>query len=163
MDRLYQDGNVSQQQRLKTLEANHSVVVQREDSFLREIMVLILTGKYARAIDCLTNNSFHAQEGRREIHVVVAVFEVVELAAEREDLFVAVLVSAASAFVVLWGHLRWVTLAHDLAGLLREVDRCADDNHRFNSLGLLRRHVDEGHAAGAGADAAHGADAEFVE
>ena len=45
-------------------------MVQREDSFLREIMVLVLTGKYARAIECLENNFFHAQEGRSEIHDV---------------------------------------------------------------------------------------------
>ena len=68
LDTLYELANVSPQKRLAALEPNHQLVVQRQDSFQREIMVQILTGQYARAIDSLENNFFHAQEGRDEIH-----------------------------------------------------------------------------------------------
>ncbi len=70
LDNLYEFGNVAPEQRLAALEPNHDIVVQRQDSFLREIMVLVLTGRYDRAIEYLENNSFHAQEGRSEIHDV---------------------------------------------------------------------------------------------
>ncbi len=70
LDMLYEAGNVDPARRLEALQSHHSVVTQREDSFLREIMVLVLTGKYTRAIDYLENNYFHAQEGRDEIHDV---------------------------------------------------------------------------------------------
>ena len=70
IDNLYEFGNVAPEQRLAALEPNHEIVIQREDSFLREITVLVLVGKYDRAIAYLENNSFHAQEGRSEIHDV---------------------------------------------------------------------------------------------
>ncbi len=68
LDTLYEFGNVVPEQRLAALEPNHPIVVRRQDSFQREIMVLVLTGKYDRAIDYLEDNFFHAQEGREEIH-----------------------------------------------------------------------------------------------
>ena len=68
LDTLYEFGNVAPEQRLAALEPNHEIVVRRQDSFQREIMVLVLTGNYDRAIDYLENNFFHAQEGREEIH-----------------------------------------------------------------------------------------------
>ena len=67
LDTLYEFGNVASAQRLAALEPNHEIVVKRQDSFLREIMVLVLAGKYESAIDYLENNFFHAQEGRNEI------------------------------------------------------------------------------------------------
>jgi tetratricopeptide (TPR) repeat protein len=68
LDILYETGNVAPQRRLEAFEANHAVVARREDSLLREIMVLVLAGNYPRAIEYLENNFFHAQEGRSEIH-----------------------------------------------------------------------------------------------
>ncbi len=70
LDMLYEAGNVEPARRLQAFLANHPIVIQREDSFLREIMVLVLNGNYARAIDYLEDNFFHAQEGRDEIHDV---------------------------------------------------------------------------------------------
>ncbi|HYW78236.1 MAG TPA: tetratricopeptide repeat protein, partial [Thermoguttaceae bacterium] len=70
LDNLYEAGNVAPEQRLKALEPNHDIVVRRQGSFLREIMVLVLAGNYDRAIDHLETNFFHAQEGRNEIHDV---------------------------------------------------------------------------------------------
>jgi len=70
LDNLYEVGNVAPKQRLAALEPNHAIVLQRQDSFLREITVLVLVGQYGRALDYLETNFFHAQEGRNEIHDV---------------------------------------------------------------------------------------------
>lgn len=73
LDRLYEVGNTPPAKRLAMLQPNHDVVAQREDSFQREIMVLILMGDYDRAIQYLENNSFHPQEGRStEVHGIFA-------------------------------------------------------------------------------------------
>jgi tetratricopeptide (TPR) repeat protein len=68
LDMLYEEANADPQRRLEVLREHHSVVVQREESFLREIEVLVLTGNYRQAIGLLENNFFHAQEGRSGIH-----------------------------------------------------------------------------------------------
>jgi tetratricopeptide (TPR) repeat protein len=70
LDRLYEVENVPLQKRLALLEKNHQTVVKRNDSFLREIMVLVLVGRYDEAIDFLANNHFHVREGGGEIHDV---------------------------------------------------------------------------------------------
>jgi tetratricopeptide (TPR) repeat protein len=70
LDSLYEVGNVQLQKRLALLEKNHNTVVKRNDSFLREIMVLVLVGRYDKAIDFLANNHFHVREGGGEIHDV---------------------------------------------------------------------------------------------
>jgi len=70
LDYLYEIGNVSGQKRLALLEENHQTVVKRNDSFLREIMVLVLAARYDEALDFLANNHFHVREGGGEIHDV---------------------------------------------------------------------------------------------
>ena len=70
LDRLYEVENRSLPTRLALLERNHKTVVKRNDSFLREIMVLVLVGRYDEAIDFLVNNHFHVREGGGEIHDV---------------------------------------------------------------------------------------------
>lgn len=69
-DLLYELGNVAPERRLALLEQNHDVVKTRNESFAREIAVLVLNGKYDKAIDYLTNNFFHIREGGGEIHDV---------------------------------------------------------------------------------------------
>lgn len=70
LDALYEFANVLPQRRMAALEANHDVVVKRQDSFAREITVLVLVGRYDRAIGYLEDNFFHAEEGREGIHDV---------------------------------------------------------------------------------------------
>jgi tetratricopeptide (TPR) repeat protein len=70
LDELYETGNISPSKRLTLLERNHETVVKRNDSFLREIMVLVLAGRYDEAIDFLANNHFHVREGGGEIRDV---------------------------------------------------------------------------------------------
>jgi tetratricopeptide (TPR) repeat protein len=70
LDRLYEDGNVSLERRFALFEKNHETVMKRNDSFLREIMVLVLVGRYDEALNYLANNHFHVREGGGEIHDV---------------------------------------------------------------------------------------------
>ena len=70
LDRLYEAGNVSLDRRLGLFENNHQTVVQRNDSFLREIMVMVLAARYDEALGYLANNHFHVSEGGGRIHDV---------------------------------------------------------------------------------------------
>ncbi|MHC4739500.1 MAG: DUF5107 domain-containing protein, partial [Planctomycetota bacterium] len=70
LDVLYEAGQVTPQNRLALLEANHETVVQRDDSFLREIMALVQVGRFDDAIEYLTKYHFHLREGGGEIHDV---------------------------------------------------------------------------------------------
>lgn len=70
LDILYEAGGVSPQKRLALLENNHETVIQRNDSFLREIMVLVQVGRFNNAVEFLTTNHFHVHEGGGEIHNV---------------------------------------------------------------------------------------------
>ncbi|UCD49483.1 MAG: DUF5107 domain-containing protein [Phycisphaerales bacterium] len=70
LDRLYELGNTAPQVRLDLLRDHHATVVKRNDSFVREIMALVLTGHYDQAIEYLTNNHFHVREGGGGIHDV---------------------------------------------------------------------------------------------
>lgn len=70
LDQLYELGNAAPQRRLEVLEARPEIIARREESLLRKIKVLVLTGDYRQAIAHLRDNFFHAQEGRDEIHDV---------------------------------------------------------------------------------------------
>lgn len=68
IDQLYEYANIPPARRLAAMKASHETLVQRQDSFMREIRVLVLNGVYDQAIDYLEHNYFHAQEGRRDVH-----------------------------------------------------------------------------------------------
>jgi tetratricopeptide (TPR) repeat protein len=70
LDTLYELANVAPDRRLAALDKNHETVVQRNESFIREITVRVLAGQYDRAIDDLANHAFHVREGGGEIHDV---------------------------------------------------------------------------------------------
>jgi tetratricopeptide (TPR) repeat protein len=70
LDQLYEVANVHPQKRLELLVKNHDVVSKRNDSFLREIMNLVLVGEYDKAIAHLAQNHFHIREGGGEVHTV---------------------------------------------------------------------------------------------
>jgi tetratricopeptide (TPR) repeat protein len=70
LDRLYELSNVPTQKRLALLQENHQAVTKRNDSFLREITVLVLAGKYDEAVGFLADNHFHVREGGGGIHDV---------------------------------------------------------------------------------------------
>jgi tetratricopeptide (TPR) repeat protein len=70
LDRLYEAGNASLKKRLALFENNHETVARRNDSFLREIMVLVLAQRYDEALGFLADNHFHVREGGGAIHDV---------------------------------------------------------------------------------------------
>jgi len=70
LDVLYEMGNVSAEKRLAVLEENHNTIVQRDDAFSREIILLLQSGEYDKAINYLTNHHFHTWEGGGQIHQV---------------------------------------------------------------------------------------------
>ena len=70
LDELYELGNADPAKRMALLEKNHATVVKRNDSYLREIMVQVLAGRYDEAIDSLAKSHFHVREGGGEIRDV---------------------------------------------------------------------------------------------
>lgn len=70
LDVLYEEGNVSPQKRLASLEADQSGVAKRSDALTQEIKVNVLLGRYDRAIELLNGHEFHNWEGEGDIHSV---------------------------------------------------------------------------------------------
>lgn len=70
LDRLDEEYGTPVEQRLKLLEDNHEYLKARPTSLLREIMVLVLSRKYDKAIQYLSDNYFPAQEESANLHDV---------------------------------------------------------------------------------------------
>jgi len=70
LDLLYETDKKPQRDRLKILVEHHDVVKERDDSYSREILLLVETGDYSRAIELLRNHHFHVWEGGGQIHNV---------------------------------------------------------------------------------------------
>ena len=70
LDVLYEAGGASPEKRLALLEKNHKTVIKRDDSLLREIMLLVQAARYGDAIELLTKRHFHTWEGSGEVHDV---------------------------------------------------------------------------------------------
>ncbi len=68
LDQLYESSGADIKTRLATLESHHEYVQKREDSLIREIIVLTQAGKYDKAIEYLQNYFFHIREGNRRLH-----------------------------------------------------------------------------------------------
>jgi len=67
LDPLYEMNNTPVETRSKLFESSHEVVKQRDDSFVREIMVLNLSGQADKAVEYLKNSSFHFREGSSRV------------------------------------------------------------------------------------------------
>ncbi len=70
LDVLYEEGNVSPQKRLASLEADQSGIANRSDALTQEIKVYVLLDRYDRAIELLKGHEFHKWEGEGDIHNV---------------------------------------------------------------------------------------------
>ncbi len=70
LDLLYEAGSAPPEKRLKLLEKNHEVVLQKDDALSREIILLVQLGNYDKAIDLLARHHFHIWEGGGRIHNV---------------------------------------------------------------------------------------------
>ena len=67
LDPLYEMNNTPVETRSKLFEGNHDVAKLRDDSFVREIMVLNLSGQSEKAVEYLKNSSFHFREGSSRV------------------------------------------------------------------------------------------------
>jgi tetratricopeptide (TPR) repeat protein len=68
LDVLYEMNNQDPEHRLQLFSSNPAVVKERNDSYLREIEVLLLNGSYDSAISRLTEHTFLRQEGVVHLH-----------------------------------------------------------------------------------------------
>jgi tetratricopeptide (TPR) repeat protein len=68
LDMLYEMHNESLQLRYELFSNHHDVVQEREDSYLREIEVLLLNDESDRALQSLTEHTFLRQEGVEHLH-----------------------------------------------------------------------------------------------
>jgi len=67
LDPLYELANTPIEKRAKLFESKNEIVRQRDDSFVREIIVLNLAGQPDRAVDYLSNSNFHFREGSSSV------------------------------------------------------------------------------------------------
>ncbi|HZK97239.1 MAG TPA: DUF5107 domain-containing protein [Prolixibacteraceae bacterium] len=67
LDPLYELNNTPIERRSKLFESSNEIVKKRDDSFVREIMVLNLAGKPEEAVGYLTNSIFHFREGSSRV------------------------------------------------------------------------------------------------
>ncbi|MEI6049710.1 MAG: DUF5107 domain-containing protein [Bacteroidota bacterium] len=67
LDPLYEMSNAPIEKRSKLFESKNEVVKQRDDSFVREILVLNLAGESEKAVEYLNSMVFHFREGSSRV------------------------------------------------------------------------------------------------
>jgi tetratricopeptide (TPR) repeat protein len=67
LDVLYEQNNTPLATRAKLFDSAYNVVKQRDDAFVRQIMVLNLTGQVEKSVEYLENSNFHFREGSSRI------------------------------------------------------------------------------------------------
>jgi len=67
LDPLYEMNNTPIDKRLKLFDGADEVVKKRDDSFVREIIVLNLAGEYKKAVNALDYSNFHFREGSSRV------------------------------------------------------------------------------------------------
>ena len=67
LDPLYELDNAPIQKRAGLFEGKNDVVKQRDDSFVRQIIVLNLSGQYRKAVEYLAGSTFHFREGSSRV------------------------------------------------------------------------------------------------
>ncbi|MBK7711097.1 MAG: tetratricopeptide repeat protein [Bacteroidales bacterium] len=72
LDPLYEMNNTAIGTRSKLFESKHEIVKQRDDSFVREIIVLNLSGQSEKAVEYLKSSSFHFREGSSRVRDITA-------------------------------------------------------------------------------------------
>ena len=72
LDAIYDTVNADPAKRLDLLERNHATVARSDEALLREISLLILLGRYDRALELLENHHFRLWEGETGVHNVYA-------------------------------------------------------------------------------------------
>ena len=67
LDPLYELSNAPIEKRARLFEASNEIVKQRDDAFVREIMVLNLAGESEKAVEYLSKSNFHFREGSSRV------------------------------------------------------------------------------------------------
>ncbi len=67
LDPLYEISNAPVEKRAKLFESASEIVKKRDDSFVREILVLNLSGEYEKTVEYLSNSTFHFREGSSRV------------------------------------------------------------------------------------------------
>ncbi len=67
LDPLYELSNAPIEKRAKLFEGSNEIVRKRDDAFVREIMVLNLSGNSEKAVEYLNNSVFHFREGSSRV------------------------------------------------------------------------------------------------
>jgi tetratricopeptide (TPR) repeat protein len=67
LDPLYEMNNTPIEKRAKLFEGSNEIVRQRDDSFVREIIVLNLAGQSEKAVEYLDKSNFHFREGSSRV------------------------------------------------------------------------------------------------
>jgi tetratricopeptide (TPR) repeat protein len=67
LDPLYEMNNTSIEKRAELFKGRNEIVKQRDDSFVREIIVLNLSGQSEKAVEYLHNSNFHFREGSSRV------------------------------------------------------------------------------------------------
>lgn len=67
LDPLYEMSNASIEKRANLFESKNEIVKQRDDAFVREIIVLNLAGKSDKAVEYLDKSNFHFREGSSRV------------------------------------------------------------------------------------------------
>lgn len=71
LDALYEMNNSPVEKRLKLFEASNEVVKKRDDSFVRQIVVLTLAGESDKAVEYLAGRKFSYREGNSRVREVI--------------------------------------------------------------------------------------------
>jgi tetratricopeptide (TPR) repeat protein len=67
LDPLYEMNNTPIEKRAKLFDGKNEIVKQRDDSFVREILVLNLAGESEKAVQYLNKSTFHFREGSSRV------------------------------------------------------------------------------------------------
>ncbi len=67
LDVLYERNNTPLEKRAKLFESASEIVKKRDDAFVREILVLNLTGQADKSVNYLENSNFHFREGSSRV------------------------------------------------------------------------------------------------
>jgi tetratricopeptide (TPR) repeat protein len=71
LDALYEMSNAPIEKRLNLFEGSNDVVKKRDDSFVRQIIVLTLAGKPEKAVEYLSGRNFSYREGNSRVREVI--------------------------------------------------------------------------------------------
>jgi tetratricopeptide (TPR) repeat protein len=67
LDPLYEMTNATIEKRAELFDGKNDIVKQRDDSFVRQIIVLNLSGQYEMAVEYLSGSTFHFREGSSRV------------------------------------------------------------------------------------------------